>query len=152
MIKHARALLMSVILAFAADTAAAADLRTQSRTESWASDRALLAIAENVRFKLARSPKPDLTAWAGLVNQTVVIAQRLGVARDEPVTASRADGRFIAVVIGRGAVVGNNPDEVLGQLLYFLASSDESTLRATPIGIADQPMSATLAYLISEFR
>ncbi len=82
----------------------------------------------------------------------MVIAQRLGVVGDAPVTASRADGRFIAVVMGRGAVVGNDPDEVLGRLLYFLASRDETTLRATPIGIADQRMTATLAYLISEFR
>ena len=124
----------------------------ESRTESWASDRALLALAENVRFKLARSPEPDLTVWAGLVNQTVVIAQRLGIISNEPVTASRADGRFVAVVTGRGAIVGNDPDEVLGRLLFFLASSDETTLRATPIGIADQRMTATLAYLISEFR
>lgn len=148
MTKYLCAFLFSVLLAVTANTATA----VEPRTESWAADRALLALAENVRFKLARPTTPDLTVWAGLVNQTVVIAQRLGVFSNEPVTASRADGRFIAVVTGRGAIVGNDPDEVLGRLLYFLASSDETTLRATPIGIADQRITATLAYLISEFR
>lgn len=152
MTKPIHALLLSVILYSAANAAMAAAPRTEARTESWASDRALLAIAENVRFKLARSAQPDLTAWAGLVNQTVVIAQRLGVVGEAPVIASRADGRFIAVVTGRGAVIGDDADEVLGRLLYFLASRDEATLRATPIGIADQRLSTTLGYLISEFR
>ena len=145
MTKSLCAVLFSVLLAVTANAA-------EPRTESWASDRALLSLAENVRFKLARSPEPDLTVWAGLVNQTVVIGQRLGIVGSEPVTASRADGRFIAVVQGRGAIVGKDPDDVLGRLLYFLASSDETTLRATPIGIADQRITTTLAYLISEFR
>jgi hypothetical protein len=149
MIRSACVLMLSVVLAGASH---ASEARVDSRTESWASDRALLAIAENLRFKLARNAEPDLTAWAGLVNQTVVIGQRLNVFGDEPVTASRADGRYIAVVAGRGAVVGSDPDEVLGRLLYFLASRDEVTLRATPVGIAEQRLTDTLAYLVSELR
>ncbi len=142
MTKYARAALIGFVLTCAAGAVSAAEPR----------DLGMLALAENLRFKLARPAPPDTATWAGLVNQTVFIGQRLGVFSDQPVVASRVDGNYVVVVTGRGAVIGADPDQVLGRLLHFLATVDQSGAWAAPGGIADQRLTDTLSYLVSELR
>jgi hypothetical protein len=115
-------------------------------------DRAALALAETLRFKLARPAAPDAAVWAALVNETIFMAQHLGLVGEQVVVPQRVPDGFMAVIVGRGVVAGRDADEVLGRLLYFLASDDRAAAVAAPIAIADQKLSATLSYLVSTLR
>jgi hypothetical protein len=134
------------------DHAAAAGLPL--RASAPAHDRALAGLSENLDFKLRRFDKnvqPEgLAAWSAMVDETLLIAQRLGCAPATPATAQRIGQTYAVVLEGDSVVAGSDPDQVLGRLLFMLAHAappEGETRTAAALSILDQPLSATLAAL-----
>jgi hypothetical protein len=129
-------------------------LRADASTRARASDRALAGLAENLDFKLSRfdqkAPPVGLEAWSAMVDETVLIAGRLGVPAGTPVTAQRLGDVYAVVLEGDSVIAGPNPDLVLGRLLFTLthaAPDSGKAPAAAALAVLDQPLSATLAAL-----
>lgn len=112
-------------------------------------DRALTGLAEGLAFKLPRIAQSS-AVWAAMVEETVLVARRLGTP-DVSVAAERA-GDLYAVVVDQDTIIGGaDADLVLGRLLYVLAHTSPrgAAPSAAALAILDQPLSATLAALPS---
>jgi hypothetical protein len=111
--------------------------------------QALTGLADGLVFKLAYL---DVGAsnWAAAVEDVLLIARELGFPAQSAVTAQRLNGSFVVLIDGEGYVAGNEPDRVLGRLLYMLAHptlGEAAQLPAAALAILDQPLSATLVAL-----
>jgi len=110
-------------------------------------DRALTGLADGIDFKLTRAATAPLPAWVAMVEETVMVAKRLGWSADTVVTAQRLGDAYAVVLEGESYVAGADPDQVLGRLLYVLAHDHQMQPTSAMLAILDQPLSATLAAL-----
>jgi len=129
-------------------TAFAAGLPLRAPPAS-APDRALTGLADGLDFKLTRAATAPLSAWAAMVEETVLIAKRLGWSAETVVSAQRLGNAYAVVLEGESYVAGTDPDLVLGRLLYVLAHDRHIQPTPAMLTILDQPLSLTLAALPS---
>jgi hypothetical protein len=114
-----------------------------------APDRVLSGLAEGLAFKLPRIAQSP-AAWAAMVEETVLVARRLGTP-EVGVTAEHAGDLYAVVIDNDSVIAGADADVVLGRLLYVLAHTPppDAAPSAAALAILDQPLSATLAALPS---
>jgi len=118
-----------------------------------APDRGLVALRQTLDFRLAHLAGGSDAAWAAMVDDTLLLARRLGFPSDALVTAQRHPGIYVILLQGELMISGADPDRVLGRLLYTLAHDENvappSSRGALALSILDQPMSTTLTALTS---
>jgi hypothetical protein len=109
----------------------------------------LVSLAEGLQFKLPRIAQSP-AAWAAMVEETVLVAQRLGIP-EAAVSAEYTGDRYTVIVDDDTIIAGADADQVLGRLLFVLAHprTPASSPSAAALAVLDQPLSATLAALPS---
>lgn len=112
-----------------------------------AQERALAGLAEGLDFKLGRVERAGPTAWAAMVDETLLIARRLGWSGEAVVTPYRFADTYAVVLQGDAFVAGTDADRVLGRLLFVLAHDVHAASTSAALAVLDQPLSATLKVL-----